>query len=381
MPLTKQEVLDRLAVFLLDLAENDDVVEAQRLQLNEFAERLATLQVNNDETIRANKLLIDSNEALARKVLELERQLGSIPARVNDGLILEGPYGPGQTMVMLRASESFDGAPRTAVMFYPPNKVHSKAVSRGLAPVEWDGSRLIMTLAAKDATPKHSATGTHEIHLPFHEPTKFVRYCFTTVFLHLPEQPWDWGLTGKRGGPVGFHDEAENGWKNWPGGGTFGPKNASIRLTHWRYFDEGQAKPSPRLCMYLYLGGSGAPTVVQRDPATQKVDRPAYVFTSNHGHTHECHLQHFIPKVNEPINEEIRAHAGTAGKADGWAEYWINGVLMLKATNIPFFASGPAMWNRGYQSYMLGGESSRFAPDTPTQSVRVALSNLKVYDR
>ena len=236
----------------------------------------------------------------------------------------------------------------------------------GINAVEPDMMRLTLT---RDGHPDYSATTLMEQHLIFDEtePDDGVkRAVYECEFKRVTGEQFK---TIKLGGLVGF----DGNWQQWPGGGSHGRANFSVRAVLNDTWGVG-----PRLSAYLYLGKAGQASdlvIWGMDTAT---------FWSNQDHTVEI-TPRDGPVIEAGVSYQLRieADAGHPGAADGSLRMLLRVVrpgpweLVLRVDNIMWALQGRGVWNRGYPMVMYGGRDESFAPQNPEQTGVIDLGRIR----
>lgn len=159
-------------------------------------------------------------------------------------------------------------------------------------------------------------------------------------------EPWQWPLTAKAfGGLVAW-----NGlWPQWPGGGNYGPENASVRLI----LNDWGHRGSPRVGAYLYLG---------REFVQSEVSGPLANYVSNANRSVEYLLHAYgTPVPGATIHAAVEAWTAENGR--GGLHVALDGRDVLHLENLPWFAAGgPIGWNTGYVCGIYGGDGPEYNP-------------------
>lgn len=309
-------------------------------------------------TARANVVEIAglANQAMDGQ-MEVVAALDAAKAALADTGTTEPPQPPGMK-VLARLKPTQGTGLRTRNEFHqlfepgpgitPWREWHSKAgVNRNAS--EWwtaEGGVITTMMPQNPAAPERAGSSeSHEAWIYFDR--RYLKARMSYDLLMVP--PWQWPLTGKTMGLVGWNGE----WPQWPGGFNGGPGNASVRII-WN--DWGH-RGNPRLGAYLYLGGVFKQTEVSGHAAN-------YVDPSNGGHSVE-YLIHDYGAPREgvwlPIVVDVSADA-TSGRGD--LVVTIEGREVLRAGNLPWFTpeTKDKGWNTGYPCGLFGGNTPEYNP-------------------
>ena len=290
-----------------------------------------------------------------------------LPPVVNRKPLILGPAG---------LSESAQARTDTYPMrFYPAGPVPEDAVLRRTAVpfvnVDESGLNMARITLKREGHPEVSATTMHEMFLPIvrepmAEPLRHVRQSIEVFFVDSPQSPWDFGLSGKIGGLVGFND---GDWSHWPGGGSFGNENWSVRNTWWHY----NRKPgAARLATYIYQAGVGLDGV-------EGLDRFPVNYSSNNGHSHEFLLHDYgLPPTNKWISIVNEVDVGRPGMGEGKVTTSVDGKVCLELSGLDLVVDGPGSATHGYLSFMFGGRSEEFAPRTPGHQASLGYRRFRI---
>ena len=229
-------------------------------------------------------------------------------------------------------------------------------------PGENDMMRLTLT---REGHPYYSATTLLEQHLIFDQDTPangVARAAFQCDFRRETSERFK---TLKLGGLVGFDGD----WTQWPGGGSHGPANFSVRAVLNDVRNIG-----PHLGLYLYLGQSGQDLTV-----TGPEGGEITFYWSNDDHSVE--ILNLGSQAIEPYTRySARVEADVpAGKCrlllyshdtDEWVE-------IMGVEGFTWAPQGRKVFNRGYPVVMYGGRDESFAPQNPEQTGRLDYGRIR----
>jgi hypothetical protein len=168
-------------------------------------------------------------------------------------------------------------------------------------------------------------------------------------------EPFVWPKTAKAiGGLVGWNGS----WPEWPGGGAYGPDNASVRLILNDYNHNGRA----RLGAYVYLGRPFLESEVQGFP------RPNYISNANRS------VEFLLDAAGTPpagrwIALAVEAWTGENGR--GGLSVEVDGETRLSVTNLPWFSpeTPETGWTTGSPCGIFGGNSADYNPAGGSRSL------------